>query len=56
VQGRSPIGFAEDQYEWLRTEAFRRRIPMAQLVREAVDEHRERINPQLTLPLSDRSR
>lgn len=49
-----PIGFAEDQYEWLRVEAFRRRIPMAQLVREAVDEHRHRIDPQLMLPLSEK--
>jgi hypothetical protein len=51
-----PIGFAEDQYEWLRLEAFRRRVPMAQVVREAVEEHRQRLDPQLTLPLSDRSR
>jgi hypothetical protein len=49
-----PIGFPEDQYEWLRAEAFRRRIPMAQLVREAVDEHRERVDPQLVLPLLEK--
>jgi len=30
---------------------FRRREPMAQLVREAVEEHRRRLDPQLALPL-----
>ena len=46
-----PIAFPEELYEWLRETAFRRREPMAQLVREAVEEHRRRLDPQLALPL-----
>jgi len=49
-----PIAFPEELYEWLRETAFRRREPMAQLVREAVEEHRRRIDPQLDLPLARR--
>ncbi len=46
-----PIAFPEDLYEWLRETAFRRREPMAGLVREAVEEYRRRLDPQLDLPL-----
>jgi hypothetical protein len=46
-----PIAFPEELYEWLRQKAFERREPMAQLVREAVEEHRRRLDPQLDLPL-----
>lgn len=46
-----PIAFPEDLYEWLREAAFRRREPMAQLVREAVEEYRRYRDPQLNLPL-----
>jgi len=49
-----PIGFPEHLYEWLRETAFRRREPMARLVREAVEEHRRRLDPQLDLPLHGR--
>ena len=49
-----PIAFPEELYEWLRETAFRRREPMAQVVREAVEEHRRRLNPQLDLPLARR--
>ena len=49
-----PIAFPQDLYEWLREAAFRRREPMAQLVREAVEEHRRRLDPQLDLPLGRR--
>jgi hypothetical protein len=49
-----PIAFPPDLYEWLRETAFRRREPMASLVREAVEEHRRRLDPQLDLPLHRR--
>ena len=49
-----PIAFPPELYEWLRETAFRRREPMAQLVREAVEEHRRRLDPQLDLPLGRR--
>lgn len=49
-----PIAFPEELYEWLRETAFQRREPMAQLVREAVEEHRRRLDPQLDLPLARR--
>ena len=49
-----PIGFPEDLYEWLRETAFRRREPMARLVREAVEDYRRRVDPQLDLPLRGR--
>jgi predicted DNA-binding protein len=48
---RLPIGFPPELYEWLRKTAFRRRRPMAEVVREAVQEYRERQEPQLTLPM-----
>jgi hypothetical protein len=47
-----PIAFPQDLYEWLRETAFERREPMAHLVREAVEEHRRRLDPQLDLPLN----
>jgi hypothetical protein len=37
-----PIAFPEEMYEWLRLEAFQRRVPMAELVRAAVLGYRER--------------
>ena len=46
---RVPISFPDELYEWMRETAFRRRVPMAELVREALREHRERIDPQLGL-------
>jgi hypothetical protein len=49
-----PIAFPQELYEWLRETAFRRREPMAQIVREALEEHRRRLDPQLDLPLSGR--
>lgn len=47
-----PIAFPPDMYDWLREAAFRRRVPMAVIVREALIEYRERTDPQLTLPLT----
>jgi hypothetical protein len=49
-----PIAFPQELYDWLRETAFRRREPMAKLVRDAVEEHRRRLDPQLDLPLSRR--
>jgi hypothetical protein len=46
-----PIGFPPEMYEWLRETAFRRHVSMAVVVREALLEYRERIDPQMTLPL-----
>lgn len=46
-----PIGFPSEMYEWLRATAFRRHAPMAVVVREALSEYRDRVDPQLTLPL-----
>lgn len=44
-----PVSFPDDLYEWMRETAFRRRIPMAELVREALREYRGRLEPQLGL-------
>jgi hypothetical protein len=46
---RVPIGFPEDLYEWLRETAHRRRVPMAQVVREALNDYRQRDEPQMAL-------
>ena len=51
---RVPIGFPEDLFEWLRETAYRRRSPMAEIVREAVREHRGKLEPQI--PLGDAGR
>ena len=48
---RVPIGFPAELHEWLRELAFRRRTAMAEIVREAVREYRDRHDPQLGLPL-----
>ena len=37
-----PIGFPDYLYEWLRDTAHQRRVSMAQLVRDAVTEYKER--------------
>lgn len=49
-----PIAFPQELYEWLRETAFRRREPMAEVVREALEEYRRRLDPQLDLPLGRR--
>jgi len=48
---RVPIGFPAELHEWLRELAFRQRTTMAEIVREAVREYRDRRDPQLGLPL-----
>jgi hypothetical protein len=49
---RLPIVLPAELHEWLRVTAFRRHISMAELVREAIREHRQQQEPQLPLPLS----
>jgi len=46
-----PIEFGPDLYEWLRESAHRQRRSMAALVREAVRDYRQKIDPQLRLPI-----
>jgi metal-responsive CopG/Arc/MetJ family transcriptional regulator len=46
---RMPIGFPKDLYEWLREAAHRRRVPMSELVREALREYRTSRDPQIEL-------
>jgi hypothetical protein len=53
---RVPIGFPPELHEWLREMAFRHRTTMAELVREAVREYRDRHDPQLGLPLDQSGR
>lgn len=48
---RIPITFPEEMYEWLREIAYRRHVSIAEVVRQAVREHRERAEPQLPLPM-----
>ena len=48
-----PITLPDELYEWLREAAFRRRVSMAELVREALTEYRQRAEPQLPLPIQD---
>lgn len=48
---RIPISFPPEQYEWLREVAFRRRTAMADIVREALSQYRERTEPQMPLPM-----
>ncbi len=37
-----PIAFPADMYEWLRESAYQRRVPMAQIVREAVQRYQKK--------------
>ena len=52
---RVPIGFPPELHEWLREQAFHRRTAMAEIVREAVQAHRDRLQPQLGLPFGEAS-
>ena len=51
-KSKVPIDFGIELYEWLKDRSFHQRKPMAVLVREAVREYRERVDPQLRLPLT----
>ena len=44
-----PLRLPEELYEWVREAAHRRRVPMAELVREALREYRESSDPQIDL-------
>lgn len=46
-----PIAFPDEQYEWLRAYAFSQRVPMAEVVRGALDEYRSRVDPQPHPPI-----
>ena len=52
-RNRMPITLPDELYEWLREAAFRRRVSMAELVREALNEYRQRAEPQLPLPIQE---
>jgi hypothetical protein len=45
------IGLRRDQHEWLRLRAFRERTTISALIRQALDELRDREEPQRQLPL-----
>jgi Arc/MetJ-type ribon-helix-helix transcriptional regulator len=49
-----PITLPADVHEWLRQVGFRDRRSMAELIREALREYRERRDPQLQLPIGRR--
>ncbi len=51
-----PVSLPSDLYEWLRAEAFARHVPMTQIVRDALEEHRLRKETQLRLPLDAKGR
>lgn len=51
---RIPVSFPDEQYEWLREHAFRRHEAMAEVVREALRQYRDRVDPQLVLPMENR--
>ena len=46
-----PIDLGPDLYEWLRELAYRQRRPMAEVVREALRAYRDRVEPQMHLPM-----
>lgn len=48
---RVPITFPEALYERLREASYRRRIPMSEIVREALREYLDRTEPQMRLPI-----
>jgi hypothetical protein len=51
---RIPVSFPAGLYEWLREFAFRRHTPMAEVVREALRQYRDRMDPQIPLPIRGR--
>ena len=46
-----PIDLGVDLYEWVRDRAYRQRRPIAELVRESLRDYRDRVEPQLDLPI-----
>jgi hypothetical protein len=54
---RVPIALPEDLYEWLRRVSYERRVPMAEVVRAAVSDFRERADAgAVQLPGAEGSR
>lgn len=53
---RLPVGIPSELHEWLRQRAFRERTTMAEIVRDAVREYRDRHDQQLGLPLNGNRR
>jgi Arc/MetJ-type ribon-helix-helix transcriptional regulator len=51
---RMPISLPFTLHEWIREASHRRRVSMAEVVREALREYRERVDPQLELPIAGR--
>ena len=46
-----PIGLPRELHQWLRYAANREGRHMAVIVREAIEQYRERTDPQLELPI-----
>ena len=55
TKSKVPIDFGTELYEWLKEASFRQRRPMSELVRDALREYRDRVDPQLRLPINGRS-
>jgi Arc/MetJ-type ribon-helix-helix transcriptional regulator len=51
-QVRLPVTLPRALHEWLRQVAFRERRSMAELIREALAEYRDRREPQMELPIA----
>lgn len=48
---RLPVTLPKPLYDWLREAAYKGHRPMAELVREALSEYRDRRQAQLDLPM-----
>ena len=48
---RMPVALPWTLHEWLREASHQRRVSMAQLIREAVQQYRVQIDPQMDLPM-----
>jgi len=51
-KSKLPIDFGPDLYTWLQVRAPREGRSLAAVVRQALLEYRDRVDPQLTLPLN----
>jgi hypothetical protein len=49
---RVPIGFPSELHQWLQRTSTKVNRSMGSIVREAVTEYRQRVEPQLELPIS----
>jgi plasmid stability protein len=48
---RMPLGLPPELHRWLRLAAAREGRPMAAIARDAIEQYRERTDPQLELPM-----